>query len=423
MFDGLFQSEADAALALEAEAPRPHTPKPPGFFTGMGTALLHGPTQGALESARAGLNVLSEFGKAAAFAQGGAKDETIDRMFTEENPDAAKLGRLAKEYDPTPEASSTAAQVVHGFGRIGAKVAGGVALAGPAAPLVVGADEGITEGLKLADKGVDAATAAKAGAVHGVVTAASVALPIAGKTIGQTVGLAVAGGPASFVAEQATIRKILEDADYSAQAAEYDPFDVTGLVVSTGGPLLFGAATHAARAVKGRGSDATPKVNTPPDDVVDAARVELLNQHDIALVHGEGPAAQIDHVEGREAAAQRIQDGEGVLDSRGTETVPSPVDAAEALGAVGKGVDTTEATIAAPAGQGTAAQAAEAVHPDIAAAQAAIAARGDFEIELEDGSRMSAKQALADADEVIAQAQKESSALSAAAECFLEGGA
>lgn len=421
MFDGLYQNETDQALSLEAETPRADPKKKPGMFTGMGRALVEGPAQGALESARAGLNVLSEFGKAAAFAQGASKEESIDRMFTEENPDAKKLGRLAKEYDPDPEASSKAAQVVHEFAKFGTKIAGAALLAGPAAPLVVGADEGISEGLKLADKGVDAATAVKAGAVHGAATAAAVAVPVAGKTILQTVGLAAVGGPAAFMAEQATIREILESADYSAQAAEYDPFDTTGLAVSFLGPLAFGVGAHALRGAKAK-PDAKP-APAVPDEVVDAARVQLLTDHDLALVRGTGPEAVLDHAEGRAAAAQRIQDGESLVEGeRGAEATTGPAAVAEEVVAPKVTEVVANAPIVEPAPVAKAAEAEATVHPEVQRAQAAIAARGDFEIELEDGTRVSAKQALADADQVMVDAQKEGSAIAAAAECFLEIG-
>ena len=318
MFDGLFQSETDRALSLEAETPRQRPKKAPGFFTGMGTALVEGPIQGALESGRVITNVLAEYGKAAAFREGAPKDESIDRMFTTEDPNAKELGRLAKKYDPDPETSSTAAQIVHGFGKFATKVVGAVATAGPAAPLVVGVDEGVSEGLRLADKGVDAGTAAMAGAVRGAATAAAVALPVAGRTILQTVGLAAAGGPGAFIAEQATIREILRRADYEAQARAYDPFDVLGLVVSTAAPLTFGAAAHVMRARRGAAPAPAPAAPSAavPDEVVDAARVELLNQHDAALVRGEGPEAVQVHAQGRAAAAAKIERGEPPIDAR-----------------------------------------------------------------------------------------------------------
>lgn len=420
MFDGLFQAETDRALGIEAESPRPGPkPKPPGMFTGMGTALIEGPAQGVLESGRALVNVLTEYGKAAAFREGGRKEDTIDRMLTEESPDAKELGRLAKKYDPDPETSSTAAQIVHQFGRLGAKIAGAAAIAGPAAPLVVGADEGITEGLKLADKGVDAATAAKAGAVHGLATAASVALPIAGRTILQTVGLAAAGGPAAFIAERATIREILEGADYGAQAAEYDPFDVTGLLASTGGPLLFGLGAHALRAGR-RGSVAT-QTAVVPDDVVDAARTDLLNQHDLDLVRGDGPEAVQRHAEGRKVAEQRFQDGQppvDIGDQRGAEAESGP---ARTVEEVGTGQEPPAAAKTQAAAQDQAGEAS--TPPEVRAALDLISARKDFELELDDGTRTSAMQALADAQRAVADADVEAKGFRAAIECFLEGGA
>jgi hypothetical protein len=432
MFDGLYQAETDQALTFEAESPR-LTPKPEtSWATGLGTAFVQGPAQGVLEVGRnvAGAvaaagsvgRVIGRTGMDPARPASADVVEEVARDLNAEPESSAErwLGRKVRDLDPDPETSATAAQLVHQFGRLGVKIAGAAVTGGVAGvPLLVGGDEALTEAAKLRDKGVDRGTAAAAGAVHGLATGASIALPIAGKTIGQTLGLAAAGGPLSFMGEQSAIREILSNADYTAQAAEYDPFDVTGLVASTAGPLLFGAAVHGLRARRAAGN--APATAPVPDEVVDAARVALLDEHDLALVRGEGPEAVQAHTDGRAMAERRIQAGEAAVEvERGTEIESGPARAAEETGAAR---EPAEAEIAQPAAQDQAGSAESTVPPDVQRAREAITARGDFEIELEDGSRVSASQALADAEQLVADADLEAKAFRVAAECALEVGA
>jgi hypothetical protein len=351
MFDGLFQSDTDRALALEAESPRVTPKKPPGFFTGMGTALIEGPTQGTLEGARnvvgAG-QAIGQVGRAVPrigfsadtqMSGAEARDVVADVIKERESELGVRIGRQVRAFDPDPETSSTAAQIVHQFGRIGVKIAGAAAVGGAAGvPPLLGLEEGLTEATKLRDKGVDPATAARAGAVHGIATAAAAAVPMAGRTILQTVGLASVSGPGAFIAEQATIREILRDADYSVQAAEYDPFDVLGLTVSTLGAAIPGIGANLVRGRRAAAPAPAPAptasapapaapaapVAKPPDEVVDAARVELLNQHDMDLVQGNGPEAVQAHAEGRAEAVAKIERGEPLV-------TPEPVPAGAAV--------------------------------------------------------------------------------------------
>lgn len=333
MFDSLYQEDTDRALRLEAQNPRTPSKPEPGFFSGLGGASWRGVAQGAVETGRAALNLLEAYGKSYAFTEGAPREESIDRMF--EQSEASKaLGRTARSLDIDAETTGTAGQIVHGLTKFGTKAVGHALVEGPLAPLGFGVDEGISEGLRLADKGVDTETAIKAGVVHGGAAAASIALPVAGKTVAQTAGLTVAGGPVAFMGEQAAIREILDNAGHADIAKEYDPFDVTGLVVSTLGPGAFGAGVHAARGMKARraaakpGDVPAPESGAPtvgdvpsdaprvdadayPREAVDAALVRVLAEAEegAALVKRTDVAGMRQHVDAVRAIEDAINTG------------------------------------------------------------------------------------------------------------------
>lgn len=235
----LVSGEADARLRDLMRQPESVPGTFSGFWGAVGNAMVAAP----LESARALSPVLDAYGKSAAFAQGGAKEDTIDRIG--ENDLRAELTPAINRLTPDPRVSGAASQLVFGFGKVAWKAIGysmaGGNLVGAA---LFGLDEGVNETMRLEDKGADTGTAAKAGAVHGVVSGVSALLPVAGKTKLQTAGIVVAGGPASYVAEQASIREILRSAQYDRIAEEYKPFDPTGLAISTVAPAVFGTVAH-----------------------------------------------------------------------------------------------------------------------------------------------------------------------------------
>lgn len=333
MFDSLYQDDVDRALRLEAQSPRVQPKKEAGVLEGLGGAVWRGAAQGAVETARAGLNLLEAYGKSFAYTEGAPREESIDRIF--EQSEASKaLGGVARSFDVDPETIGAAGQIVHGLAKFGTKAVGYGLTMGPLAPVGFGVDEGISEGLRLSDKGVDTEAAIKAGVVHGGAAAASIALPVAGKTVAQTAGLTAVGGPGAFMAEQATIREILDNAGHVEIGREYDPFDVTGLVVSTLGPGAFGAGVHAARGMRARraaakpGDAPAPETGVPtagnvspdaprvdadayPREAVDAALVRVLSDAEdaAALVKRTDVAGMRQHVDAVRAVEDAINTG------------------------------------------------------------------------------------------------------------------
>lgn len=262
MFDELYAADVENGLRDRALRPLPNHEPQPGIGAGFWSAAAKALPAAGVESFRAMSPLLDAYGKAAAYRDAptvamihgqpekspeNIKRETIDRIG--DNDLGRSLRPVVERLTPDPATTGAAGQFVFGAGKVVGKAVGYSMLTGPVAgAALTGADEGTNEAMRLMDKGVDQKTAAKAGAVHGIATSVSVALPVAGKTIAQTAGLAVVGGPASYMAETATIRHLLENADYDKLAREYDPFDTTGLLVSLAAPSVMGAGAHAMRA-------------------------------------------------------------------------------------------------------------------------------------------------------------------------------
>jgi hypothetical protein len=200
------------------------------------------------------------------------------------------LRAASRWLGPNPQTASAAEQMVFGFAKtvtkaVGYTVATGNPLTGA---MLTGADEGVAASDELRRQGVDLATRAGVGAVTGLTTGVGVALPVAGQTVRGTLGYAAAGGPGLFIAQQQMTRDILNNADYSNLADQYDPFDPVGLAVSTLVPAAFGAwalrgrARAAAREGQAAPAQAAETAEAPrgpaAQELVDAARVQRVRE-------------------------------------------------------------------------------------------------------------------------------------------------
>lgn len=300
MFEDLYPEAAQAAL--DAKVARPPEPKPTPRFSLWGTtsAVPKGVAAGAAQGIGSTADVLGAFGSVLAATGGSAggmfslptpaedkQAREASQKLLESGPDyMSEAGRsfrnVAKDYTPDPLTTHAAERVVFDFSRVASKaITAAVALGPVPGAVVAGAEEGFTVSDQLAQDGVDLATRSKVGAVTAVTNAVSFALPVAGKTVKQTVGLALAGGPLSFIAQNAVSRKILQDADYSKLADQYDPFDPLGLAMSTVLPLGFGAM--AMRGASKRAATQSKQAQAAPETVavetVDAARTSLLREN------------------------------------------------------------------------------------------------------------------------------------------------
>jgi hypothetical protein len=306
-----------AAEAAPPVAPRKQDPKFSTWATVKG-AVKAVPAAVA-ELAGSASDILGAYGgvSAATGASAGGmfstgtdaeRKQTTDaaKKLREQGPDyrseaGASFRQVAKDYMPDAKTAHGAEVAVAEFGRLATKaIVGGVALGPLAGALAAGAEEGFTASDKLADQGVDVNTRTQVGAVTAAVTAAGFALPVAGKTVAKTVGLALAGGPVSFIGQNAATREILANADYSTLADQYDPFDPVGLTLSTLVPLGFGAMAMRGAARKAAGAPQTAP------EVVDAARVQLLRENVDA--HRATPPEDFAAAQAHEAAVGKAID-------------------------------------------------------------------------------------------------------------------
>lgn len=331
MFDDLYPEQAAAAVDARVRRPAEPTPTPSRFsLWGTTTAAPRGVAAGAAEAAGSTADLLGGFGSVLGAMPGssrgmfstGTADERkqINEARTKllkDGPDYMSEGgrsfrNVAKDYSPDPATAHIAEQTVFNLFRVGSKALTAAAIGGnvPGA-VVAGLEEGFTQADQLAQQGVDVNTRTAVGAVTALTNAVGFALPVAGKTWAQTAGLALAGGPASFVAQNVATREILQRADYGKLAEQYDPFDPVGLALSTVLPLGFGAL-----AMRGKGAAAgrpVPDVAPVPDADVDAARVALVRQQVDAANPVPGDIEAIAaHTAAHTAALEQITSGQRV---------------------------------------------------------------------------------------------------------------
>lgn len=331
--DDAFQAGTDAALADMVQ--RPTAPKPQAPRFSMWGTLTAAPIRGTIaglvaQNLGSTADVLGAFGSVlgATPASGGGMFatqtpderkqtlEAADRLRTS-GPDYMSDGgrsfrNVAADYMPDPVTAHASEVAVANLFRVGSKAIAAAALLGPVAGAAVsGAEEGFTAADELAQKGVDLDTRTAVGALTAGVQAATFALPVAGQTWKQTTALALGGGPVAFVGQQAATREILQRADYSKLAEQYDPFDPVGLTLSTILPLGFGAM--AMRGTRGRAAE-VPPVERVDDEAVDAARTSLLADQ-VAVTRPVDPAdlqANAQHEQAYSRALDQMASGQRV---------------------------------------------------------------------------------------------------------------
>lgn len=312
MLDDLFYAD-NLKAAQDAAMRPPPVPKQAAGFSAWrtGVAAPRGVVAGGAQVGAFGADVMGAFGTMTVasgmgdplLADRGAQVKEAERIQREgldfSSGAGDNLRGFARYLAPDPETAHTAERLVFDLTRVMTKAVGYTVATGNvvSGATLTGADEGMTVADDLKQAGVDKATRTKVGAVVGGFTGLGVALPVAGQTALQTAGLVLAGGPLSYMAQQQTVRSILQAQDYSKLAEQYDPFDPVGLAVSSLIPAGFGAwglRAAKARAVEaGRAAEAqaardftagpVPSQETPiaraareaTQEHVDAARVLL----------------------------------------------------------------------------------------------------------------------------------------------------
>lgn len=383
MLDDLYQADTDAAIADMVARPviKPQAPK----FNGWKaiTAGPRGAVVGAIETGAMVPDLAEAAGNAFTSvatgllpdprAPGGAEFKAREQQRAQgaSSTEGDYLRQQTKQFMPDPHSAHLAEQTVFGLSRFATKAVGSTVVAGPAGgALALGVNEGLTTADDLKAQGVDLETRTKIGAVAGAVSAVGVALPMAGKTVSTTVGLWAAGGPASFIGQQAATKQILQSAGYDKLSDQIDPLDPVGLAVSSVVPAGFAAwglrrqaavkalkteadvkaaaaltpdeqarsdafetsdanldllrkditqaKTPAAKAALQENLDSLLKLRAqreasgaPTLEQVDAARVEMLTQHmeQSGLYRGDDARAVAAHLEAFSRASQDLAAG------------------------------------------------------------------------------------------------------------------
>lgn len=285
------------------------------WYDGMGTALFSGIGGAAYETGSSVATALSTL----------PLDDDWKKALEDK---AAEWRRTARnEYAPDPVISSTAAQIVYGASKELTKI--GIALPAAAAAsaagtpaagaLVVGAIYGINAGIQqsqeLQDQGVDARTANAAGFFTALSGTAGVMMPAA---MGWSrLSSAVIGAGANVAVgmnERATLRQVLEKADYSQAAELFDPTDPLAVSIEalTGG--VFGAAAGRVRfgpqePKSGPTVEAAEAAETIDPKIVDAARVleQIKANKENLPVNSLDPVAVTKGYEAQQIVQEQIQ--------------------------------------------------------------------------------------------------------------------
>lgn len=445
MLDDLYQADTEAAINdLIARPPQTPTPQASKFSAWKTlTAAPRGVGTGANETAGGIADVLGAFG------QTMAATDARSGMFSTQTPEQRKqetqarrkmldeglefsagddFRQQARQWMPDAATSHVAEQTVFGLTRFGTKAVAGAAVAGPVAGAgLVGLDEALTTADDLKRQGVDPLTRSQVGAVVGLTSALGVVLPVAGNTATQTAALVAVGGPLSFMGQQAATREILQAADYTQLADQYDPLDPVGLAVSTIIPAGFGMWAMRGVRMRAAGKTAdTPELApdrspAPEGDVaraqdsaqteplrptpeqVDAARVEMLTQHiESAGLHSADDArAAAMHLDAFARAADDLSAGRRV---DVTDLVPvERLQVARALDTFAQGLDTARTDLMAQASKLAEPTAVRQMQAELADAQVRLAELESPDAvkaraaDLQQSERLSFKQAMAQA--------------------------
>lgn len=445
MLDDLYQADNEAAINdLIVRPPQTQTPQASKFSVWKTlTAAPRGVGTGANETAGGIADVLGAFG------QTMAATDARSGMFSTQTPEQRKqetqarrkmldeglefnagddFRQQARQWMPDAATSHVAEQTVFGLTRFGTKAVAGAAVAGPVAGAgLVGLDEALTTADDLKRQGVDPLTRSQVGAVVGLTSALGVALPVAGNTATQTAALVAVGGPLSFMGQQAATREILQAADYTQLADQYDPLDPVGLAVSTIIPAGFGM--WAMRGVRMRAAGKTadtpelaPDRNPAPEgdaaraqdpaqteplrptpEQVDAARVEMLTQNiERAGLHSADDArAAAMHLDAFARAADDLSAGRRV---DVTDLVPvERLQVARALDTFAQGLETARTDLMAQASKLAEPTAVRQMQAELADAQVRLAELESPDAvkaraaDLQQSERLSFKQAMAQA--------------------------
>lgn len=302
----------------------------PGFFTGaldvIGPGLVRGGIEGvgtveALLTQGAGnLSAMNlTLGDVMGGGQGASPIDEEESAAIKQRVDVigSSVAEATIDLRPNPASVGMAGQIIGEAAAILPRTIAGAVAAGPlGGAIAAGAPAGLSGKYVAMEEGVDEATATLKGLVDATTIGVGAVLPAA-KFVGPALGdfaIAVGANVGLGVGGRGLTGKLLEDAGYTAQAAQYKAFDGTAIAVDA----ILGAAFFGI----GRAS-----MRRPTTEQVQAALTENNAQHfDTGTAPGAAttPAAAVAHQDALRAAVEQISRGEPV-------TLPESIHAAEFL--------------------------------------------------------------------------------------------
>lgn len=440
----------------------------PGMFSGLAGAAPRGIGQGVAD----GISVLTHGlheqvipalmeGNPFASLLDGANDAAVKGLpgaqtAKDANEALETISAKTREYSKSlvgdPLTTGTAANVIQGFSKAATEFTLGSLAGGPeSGAALLGATEGYAHYGDMLDAGVDEETAQKSGLTTAMLSGGAAFLPmampakwLAGLTTPAALGAQAATGAAvntGFgVADRYAQAKILRDAGYDTMADQQDVWDKANLLTDAISGAFFGAHSgwHGIKELDGAKIDPSvldaAKVVQDRQAVIDAApgmpvdaKSAAVNRHalekslsdlltdkpvDLSEIDTAGAAFARGDVD-QSAATKIIRDAfadSGVLDEGAADrwvTGEQEIEAVTPKPAKAAPVEPIEAAPAPKPGE-------DGEEPP-QVSPAALAERPDLEIADEAGEPTSAAEALKDATDEEAQANKEADPMHQAA--------
>ena len=256
----------------------------------------------------------------------GEGRDVAAEMAKEADDQAAQMRKtIREEYTPDPNATGTAAQMIYGIGTelTKAAVSTVAGMGNPSASaLIYGALHGVETTQKYKDQGVDDGTATKLGIGTGIAGAVGMRLPATfGASRLQSAIFGATVNPISNVAEDTTIRTILDKADYSKLAASINPLDPVNIAIGAVVGAGFGAMgwrrrpeaakREAATASREQTASSTAPDRAPAPEPAAAPRVRAETTSPRSALTETAEIA-----EAREASSLRMSEAGVVLQNR-----------------------------------------------------------------------------------------------------------
>lgn len=299
-----------------------------GYFDGTLGALADvGPKIG-LQAASIGTEALAWLtDKTAANAAREAKDlgyfngdpNAFAKQQTAQLEAGARSMRQAAAtyYTPDPATTGAGAQFIHGVATELTKAVGAAFLGPQMGPLAYGALHAEEKSLELSDKGVDEETRADAFLASFAGGAIGMMIPARiGSTRVQSALAGAVANPAASVAEDWTVKTILDKADYSRLSGSMQPFDPVNLTIQAilGGAFGAIAGGNVRPRVKPEAEATAGEAAATPQEIRNAAPIEAS----LKKSAGKGAVVQEDiDVSGiKEALALRMSEEGVVLQNR-----------------------------------------------------------------------------------------------------------